>query len=210
MAATSSAGTLEAPVPAILSAETSAVSSPGWASRASTRDHWVGTPWATVIRSCSMMRTASAARHGVGVITVVIPLAISSQGRAIDPTWAKGKGDSRRSPGSDSTSVPSATAARLAWSKTAPLGSPDVPLVQTTATGSCRDSFGHRDGAAPPVALHTVERSSTAPDRPACGAAPSSTTVTVGRVRCRMDRASADPSRRLIPEVTAPRRAAAA
>ena len=167
MAATSSAGTREAPVPAIRSDERSAVARSGWAS---TRAHWVGTPWATVIRSSAMIRTASAARQGVGVITVVIPLAISSQVRVIDPTWANGSGDSRRSPGSESTSVPSATAARLAWSNTAPLGSPVVPLVHTTATGSVGDSSGQRPGGVRRRRPRTVDRSSTVPVGPDGGA----------------------------------------
>ena len=139
MAATSSAGTRDAPVPAIRSADRSAVANSG---RASTSAHWVGTPWPTVIRSASRTATASAARHGVGVITVVTPLAASSHIRVIEPTWANGSGDSRRSPGSDSTSVPSATARRLSWSNTAPFGSPVVPLVHTTATGSVGSSTG--------------------------------------------------------------------
>ena len=133
MVATSSGGTREAPVPAMRNEDTSAPSRSGWAS---TSAHWVGTPWATVIRSSAITRMASAARQGVGVMTVVTALAISSHMRVIDPTWAKGSGDSRRSPGSERTSVPSATARRLAWSKTAPLGIPVVPLVHTTATGS--------------------------------------------------------------------------
>ena len=58
------------------------------------------------MRSAAMTATASAAFHGVGVMTVVTPLAASSQTRVMDPTWANGRGDSRRSPGSDSTSVP--------------------------------------------------------------------------------------------------------
>ena len=111
MAATSSGGTREAPVLAIRSEDTSAASRSGCAI---TSAHWVGTPWATVIRSASTMRMVSAARHGVGVITVVIALAISSHIRVIEPTWANGSGDRRRSPGSDSTSVPSATA-RNRW-----------------------------------------------------------------------------------------------
>ena len=102
---------------------------------------------------------------GVGVITVVTPLAISSQVRVIDPTWAKGSGESRRSPGAESTSVPAATAARQAWSNTAPLGSPVVPLVHTTATGSVRRQLRpRRRGAArrrprPPRARRAPSRS---------------------------------------------------
>ncbi len=175
-----------------------------------TSAHWVGTPWATVIRSPTMTATASAARHGLGVITVVTPWAVSSQTRVIEPTWAKGNGDSRRSPGSDSTSVPAATAARQAWSKTAPLGSPVVPLVHTTATGSSGARLGHRMGAGPPVAACTSDRSSTVPDGPPGRGAPSSVTVTAGAVRSRMEVTSGPPRRRLMPEVTAPRRAAAA
>ncbi len=110
MAATSSEGTRDAPVPAMRSEERSAWAMSGWAR---TSAHWVGTPWATVIRSSAMIRMASAARHGVGVMTVVTPWAISSQVRVIDPTWANGSGDRRRSPIADSTSVPAATAARL-------------------------------------------------------------------------------------------------
>jgi len=61
-----------------------------------------------------MTRMASSARHGVGVMTVVTALPISSQARVMYPTWAKGNGDRRRSPGWLNTSVPAATAARLA------------------------------------------------------------------------------------------------
>ena len=104
------------------------------------------------MRSASMTGTASAARHGVGVMTVVTPLAASSQIRVMEPTWANGSGDRRRSPGSDRTSVPSATARGLSWSKTAPFGRPVVPLVQTTATGSDGWTAGHDDGAGPAAA----------------------------------------------------------
>ena len=45
--------------------------------------HCVGTPWATVTLSSAMIRTASSARHGVGVMTVVTALAISSQARVM-------------------------------------------------------------------------------------------------------------------------------
>ncbi len=45
--------------------------------------HCVGTPWATVTRSSAMMRMASSARHGVGVMMVVTALAISSQARVM-------------------------------------------------------------------------------------------------------------------------------
>ncbi len=96
MASTSSGGTREAPVPTMRRSERSASSRPG---SASTSAHWVGTPWATVMRSAAMTITASAARHGDGVITVVMAWAASSHSRVIDPTWANGNGDSRRSPG---------------------------------------------------------------------------------------------------------------
>ena len=176
-----------------------------------TSAHWVGTPWATVMRSSAMIRTASAAFHGVGVITVVIPLAASSQVRVIDPTWAKGSGDSRRSPGSERVSVPAATAARRRWSKTAPLGRPVVPLVHTTATGSVGSSWGFfASWARRAAAARASDRRSRVPTGPPGTSAPSSTTVTVGRVRSRMDRTSAAPRRGLTPEVTAPSRAAAA
>ena len=157
------------------------------------------------------IRTVSAARHGVGVITVVTPLAISSQVRVMEPTWAKGSGDRRRSPGSDSTSVPAATAARLAWSKTAPLGSPVVPLVHTTATGSSGARSGNTGGGGPGgrVAHRRPVEHRRRPG-PAGSGAPSSTTVTAGRVRSRIDRTSGRPRRRLMPEVIAPSRVAAA
>ena len=80
---------------------------------------------------------------------VVTPLPISSQVRVMYPTWANGTGDSRRSPGWLMTSVPSATAARLAWSNTAPLGRPVVPLVQTTRYRVGASSVGHVSGGAP-------------------------------------------------------------
>ena len=179
----------------------------GWAR---TRAHWVGTPWATVIRSSPMTRMVSAARHGVGVITVVTALAISSQVRVMEPTWANGSGERRRSPGSDSTSVPDATAARASWSNTAPLGSPVVPLVHTTATGSVGDSSGNPGGGGPVMASVTADRRSTSPVGPAGGVASSSTTVTTGRVRSRIDRTSRWPRRRLMPDVIAPSRVAAA
>src|ERR1700729_2532223 len=101
-----------------------------------------------------MIRMASSALHGVGVITVVTAWATSSQVRVMYATWAKGKGERRRSPGWLSTSVPRATAARLAWSKTAPLGRPVVPLVHTTATGSPDASRGQASGGA---SAHQVE-----------------------------------------------------
>ncbi len=207
MAATSSAGTREAPVPAMRSDARSAVASSG---RSSTRAHWVGTPWATVIRSASITGTASAARHGDGVITVVIPLAASSQIRVMDPTWANGRGDNRRSPGSDRTSVPSATARRLPWSNTAPFGSPVVPLVHTTATGSSGIAAGHVGGGGPSAAPAQSLRKRTVPAGPSGAGAPSSTTVTAGRVRSRIEVTSGVPSRRLMPEVIAPSRTAAA
>ena len=166
------------PVPAMRSDDRSAPASSG---RARTSAHWVGTPWATVIRSASMTATASEARHGVGVMTVVMPLAASSQVLVIEPTWAKGRGDSRRSPGSDSTSVPSATARRLSWSNTAPFGSPVVPLVHTTATGSDGAVTGHAAGDGPPVAAVHRARVRTAPVGPVGTVASSSTTVTTGR-----------------------------
>ena len=86
------------------------------------------------------MRSASSARHGVGVITVVTALAISSQARVMYATWANGNGDSRRSPGWLSTSVPRATAARLAWSNDA----------RPWAVPWCRWSRPRRRGRATP------------------------------------------------------------
>ena len=207
MAATSSAGTRDAPVPAIRSDVRSASASSG---RASTSAHWVGTPWATVMRSADRTATASAAFQGVGVITVVTPLAASSQTRVIEPTWANGSGESRRSPASDSTSVPSATARRLSWSNTAPLGRPVVPLVHTTATGSVGWSSGQAIGAGPSAAARQVARARTVPVGPDGGSSPSSTIVTTGRVRSTMEDTSGAPSRRLTPDVTAPSRAMAA
>ena len=69
-----------APVAAMRSAPSSAARRSGLASMSA---HWVGTPWATVTRSSAMIRTASSARHGVGVMTVVMPWAISSQARVM-------------------------------------------------------------------------------------------------------------------------------
>src|ERR1035441_611884 len=93
MAVTSSAGTRDAPVPTTRSDDRSAESRSGWAI---TRAHWVGTPWATVIRSSTITEMAEAAFQGVGVITVVTPWTISSQVRVMDPTWANGSGERDR------------------------------------------------------------------------------------------------------------------
>ena len=69
-----------APVPATRRAPRSACAS---SSLASMSAHWVGTPWATVTPSPAMIRMASSARHGVGVMMVVMALAISSQARVM-------------------------------------------------------------------------------------------------------------------------------
>ena len=55
----------------------------GSSSLASMSAHCVGTPWATVTPSSAMMRMASSARHGVGVMMVVTALPISSQARVM-------------------------------------------------------------------------------------------------------------------------------
>src|SRR5664280_479801 len=205
--ATNSGGTRDAPVPTIRRDDTSASASSGLAS---TRAHWVGTPCPTVIRSAAMIDTVSAARHGVGVMTVVMALAASSQTRVIDPTWANGRGDSRRSPGAESTSVPSATARRLSWLNTAPLGRPVVPLVHTTATGSDACRPGHDGGGGPEAARVQSARVTTVPTGPPGTGAPSSTMVTTGRVRSMTEVVSRGARRRLMPEVIAPRRTTAA
>ena len=80
MARTSSGGTRDAPVPAILRCDTSAPARSGWAS---IRAHWVGTPCPTVTRSELSNSMADAAVHGWGVITVVTQWAISSQARVM-------------------------------------------------------------------------------------------------------------------------------
>ena len=152
-----------APVPAIRRAERSARSR---SSSSSTRAHWVGTPWATVTPSATITSSASVARHGVGVITVVISWTTAFHARVMYPTWAKGSGESRRSPGRLRTSVPAATAARFAWSKTAPLGRPVVPLVHTTATGSDGSGRFTRVGPGPSSAAATSARSTTVPRGP--------------------------------------------
>src|SRR5450759_3167496 len=106
---------------------------------------------------------AEAAFQGVGVITVVTPWTTSSQVRVIDPTWANGSGESRRSPGSDRVSVAAATAANRRWSKIAPFGSPVVPLVHTTATGSVGSRSGHEPGGGPSEAPTASARCITVP-----------------------------------------------
>ena len=69
-----------APVPATRNALRSAC---GSSSLASMSAHCVGTPWPTVTASSAMTRMASSARHGVGVMTVVTALPISSQARVM-------------------------------------------------------------------------------------------------------------------------------
>ncbi len=69
-----------APVPTMRSELRSACSSSGLPS---IRAHWVGTPWPTVTRSSAMIRMASSALQGVGVITVVTACATSSQVRVM-------------------------------------------------------------------------------------------------------------------------------
>src|ERR1035437_10866482 len=103
MAAPSSPGTREAPVPTTRSDDRSAESRSGWVI---TRAHWVGTPWATVIRSSTITEMAEAAFQGVGVITVVTPWTTSSQERGLDPTWAHGSGGGRGWHGPDKVSGP--------------------------------------------------------------------------------------------------------
>ncbi len=208
MARTSSGGTRDAPVPATRSDDTSACSKSGWASISA---HWVGTPCPTVTRSPTRSSMAVAAVHGWGAMTVVTPWAISSHGRVMYPTWAKGNGDSRRSPGCDRTSVPAATAARLRWSKTAPFGTPVDPLVHTTATGSAAASVANR-GARSAAASARSRRSTSCPASGGTAASATrarSTTVTAGRVRAVMEACSAGARRRFTPVVMAPRRAAA-
>ncbi len=158
-----------------------------------------------------MMRRASSALHGVGVMTVVTAWAISSQSRVMYPTCAKGSGESRRSPGWLKASVPRATAARLAWSKSAPLGLPVVPLVQTTATGSCAARSGHRPGGSPVhVAAMSARSTTSTPVTSGTGGAPGSATRSTGAARSMMEATSPAPMRGLMPEAIAPRRSSPA
>jgi hypothetical protein len=85
-------------------------------------------------------------------------------------------------------------AARLSWSKTAPFGRPVVPLVHTIATGSDGSIDGRRAGG--PSSHHDAMSSSAV--------------ITVrGRACSMIPATSAGPSRRLMPDVIAPRRIAA-
>ena len=89
------------------------------------------------------------------------------------------------------TSVPSATAAKLAWSNKAPLGRPVVPLVHTSATGSCPPREGHAGGAAPPQAPCTsalVSRGTAG--RPGGTPTSGSATNREGAVRSRIEATS--------------------
>ena len=124
-----------------------------------------------------------------------------------------GEGQRRQPPvpGWLSTSVPRATAARLAWSKSAPLGWPVVPLVQTTATGSDEASCGQ---AVRPPLVHQVRASArvTTSAVPASGSGPPPRgRPPGGRARpgpgWRPPRRA--PMRGLIPDVMAPRRSSA-
>ncbi len=107
--------------------------------------------------------------------------------------------------------MPAATAARFAWSKTAPLGRPVVPLVHTTATGSDGSGRFTRVGPGPSSAAATSARSTTVPEDPG-RVTPSigSTTVTTGWARAVMLSSSAGPRRGFTPLVTAPSAMAAA
>jgi hypothetical protein len=98
---------------------------------------------------------------------------------------------------------------RVAWSNTAPFGTPVVPLVQTMATGSDGSRSGSGDGGSSSYSAASSDRGS-ADATPAGGSMPSSTTTTFGVVRSTMLATSAGPSRRLIPVVIAPSRMAAA
>ena len=208
MAATRAEGTRAAPVEATRRELTSTSANSG---RANIKAHCVGTPWPTVIRSSPMMRRASAACQGVGVMTVVTPWAISSHARVMYPTWANGTGERRRSPGWLSTSVPRATAARLAWSNTAPLGMPVVPLVQTTATGSCAVRSGHPRGGAsywPDIrSARSITRVRPSGTRSLDSL---SSTKRTGAVRSMIEATSPRPIRGLMPDVIAPSRSRAA
>ena len=180
----------------------SAPSRSGWAS---TRAHWVGTPWATVIRSSAMIRMVSAARHGVGVITVVTPLAISSQVRVIDPTWAKG-GGTAAGPRLGQHVGAGGHRGQAGVVEHRPLGQPGGPAGPHHGhrIRSVTDS-GNRPAAGPSAAATQSARPmTTSPAGPAGDGAPSSTTVTAGRVRSRIERTSVGPRRRLIPEVIGP------
>ncbi len=107
--------------------------------------------------------------------------------------------------------MPAATASRLAWSNTAPLGAPVDPLVQTMATGSWASSPHRRAGPCPDASA-SATLVSTVPDPGAMaspGTAAVSTTVTVGWTRAVIEACSALPMRRFSPVVMAPMRAAA-
>ena len=109
--------------------------------------------------------------------------------------------------------MPAATARRLAWSNTAPLGTPVDPLVHTMATGSW--ASGVRRGAGVWARAPAGARARRASTVPACGGIESSgtaavsTTVTAGRTRAVIEACSAAPMRRFMPVVMAPIRAAA-
>ncbi len=166
------------------------------------RRHCVGTPWPTVTRSRAISRSVSAAVHGVDGMIVVMTFSISSHGRLMYPTCANGIGANRRSNCSPIAPAPSATAARLSWSNTAPFGIPVVPLVHTIATGSCGSSAGSV-GAASAYAGASCERLIAVPRARMPGAR-----------RCQRARAarcvrgcssiSGGPSRGLMPDVIAP------
>ncbi len=102
-------------------------------------------------------------------------------------------------------------AARLAWSNTAPLGWPLVPLVHTTATTSSSCSAGRRRG--PPAAATSARSLRSTTLHPSGGGdgnrAGSSQMSNRGATRLNMLATSPGPSLVLIPELIAPRRMAA-
>ena len=100
-------------------------------------------------------------------------------------------------------------AAMAAWSNTAPLGTPVVPLVHTTHAGSESAISGSAAvGAVENAASRSWSRSTVPGLTPDGGSMPSPVTVTTGSVRSRMLACSRGPRRRLMAEVIAPARSA--
>ena len=85
-----------------------------------------------------------------------------------------------------------------------------MPLVQTTATGSCDERSGHAAGGSPAHADAASPRSATTTAPRSGPGVPGSTTASTGAARSTMEATSAAPMRGLMPEVMAPRRSRAA
>ena len=117
-------------------------------------------------------------------------------------------GDRRRSKGAESTPVMDATAARLSWSNTAPLGRPVVPPVQQMTTGrrGCNDGSGGGGASQKPA---SCDQPITRPAGGGRSRPSQSTTVRRGRARPVMWPTSSGPNRWLTPLVMAPRRMSA-